>query len=68
MLDTNILMWAVAGSKRLSRAARREIERAEVIFVSSASLWEISIKISLGKLEIGDDEFARLLSGPAVEA
>jgi PIN domain nuclease of toxin-antitoxin system len=67
LLDTNILIWAVAGSKRLSREARREIERAEVIFVSSASLWEISIKISLGKLEISDDELLQCLEAMGVE-
>lgn len=49
LLDTHLLLWAVAEPRKLPAAARRRIEEADV-FVSAASLWEVSIKAALGKL------------------
>lgn len=49
LLDTHLLLWALARPAKLSAAARKQIETAEV-FVSAASIWEISIKSALGKL------------------
>jgi PIN domain nuclease of toxin-antitoxin system len=49
LLDTHLVLWALADPERLPGAARRLIDVAEV-YVSAASIWEISIKTSLGKL------------------
>ncbi len=49
LLDTHLLLWAVAEPRKLPPGARRRIEEADV-FVSAASLWEVSIKAALGKL------------------
>ena len=49
LLDTHLLLWAVAEPKKLPPAARSRIDGAEV-FVSAASIWEVSIKAALGKL------------------
>jgi PIN domain nuclease of toxin-antitoxin system len=49
LLDTHLVLWALADPERLPGAARRLIDEAEV-YVSAASIWEISIKTSLGKL------------------
>jgi PIN domain nuclease of toxin-antitoxin system len=49
LLDTHVLLWALAAPSRLSLAARRSIERGDV-YVSAASVWEVAIKSSLGKL------------------
>jgi PIN domain nuclease of toxin-antitoxin system len=49
LLDTHLLLWALAAPSRLPPIARRIIEESDV-FVSAASIWEISIKASLGKL------------------
>ena len=48
-LDTHLLLWAVAEPRKLPPGARKRIEEADV-FVSAASLWEVSIKAALGKL------------------
>lgn len=57
LLDTHILLWWAAGDKRLSKVARRIIEKEEnLIFVSAASFWELAIKKSLGRLEIDLEE------------
>ena len=50
LLDTHLLLWALSGPSRLSPAARKQIRNAEV-YVSAASIWEISIKSALGKLK-----------------
>jgi PIN domain nuclease of toxin-antitoxin system len=51
LLDTHIFLWAVADDRKLSKTARKLIVDADDVFVSSASIWEISIKAGLGKLD-----------------
>ena len=48
LLDTHLLLWAAANSKRLSREARELLEDADNdVYYSAASIWEIAIKSSL---------------------
>lgn len=49
LLDTHLLLWAVAEPDRLSSSARKRIDDS-VVFVSAASIWEVSIKAALGKI------------------
>lgn len=49
LLDTPIALWAVAGSRRLTRKARELILEADEVHVSAATLWEIAIKHALGR-------------------
>ena len=49
LLDTHLLLWAVGEPKKLPPGARKRIADSEV-FVSAASIWEVSIKAALGKL------------------
>ncbi len=56
LLDTHALIWALAGSRRLSGRAQAAIEDPDnEVLVSSISGWEIAIKKASGKLEIPDD-------------
>lgn len=55
LLDTHILLWALADDPRLSHKARRLIEEASEIYISAATLWELAIKIGLGRLEVDLD-------------
>ena len=50
LLDTHLLLWALSSPSKLSRKARQRIDSSEV-YASAASIWEISIKCSLGKLD-----------------
>lgn len=50
LLDTHALLWWLLDDAALPGSARRAIERAEAVYVSSASVWEIAIKQRLGKL------------------
>lgn len=49
LLDTHALVWALMAPELLSAAAREAIERAAILGVSSASLYEIRYKHALGK-------------------
>lgn len=50
LLDTNALLWLVEGNARLGPVARAAISGAGAIYFSEVSLFEISIKVSAGKL------------------
>lgn len=50
LLDTHLLLWAAGGLGPLPATARKMIEDpANELYFSAASLWEISIKIRLGR-------------------
>lgn len=55
LLDTHVFIWAVTDSRKLKAAARQQMLAADQIYVSAASIWEIAIKVRLGKIE-GDPE------------
>jgi PIN domain nuclease of toxin-antitoxin system len=55
LLDTHLLLWALSSPSRLSKRARKRIDSSEV-FASAASIWEVSIKCALGKLEADPSE------------
>jgi PIN domain nuclease of toxin-antitoxin system len=53
LIDTSTFLWFISDSDKLSRNARRFIADMENdLVLSVASLWEIAIKTSLGKLEL----------------
>ncbi len=53
LLDTNAFLWFISGSDRLSGKARDYMADFDnELVLSAASLWEIAIKTSLGKLEL----------------
>lgn len=66
LLDTHAFLWFLLDDERLSVPARTAIEQTETLFLSSASHWEIAIKIALGKFALPEPfaEFmARELAG-----
>ncbi|MCX7411639.1 MAG: type II toxin-antitoxin system VapC family toxin [Planctomycetales bacterium] len=53
LLDTHTLIWFVEGSGRLSPLARTIVtDMSNTCVVSTASLWEIAIKLGSGKLKM----------------
>jgi PIN domain nuclease of toxin-antitoxin system len=53
LIDTSAFLWSISDSDKLSDNARQVIADLEnELFISVASLWEIAIKTSLGKLEL----------------
>ena len=51
LLDTHIYLWWLNNDKRLSKKARAMIIDADVVFISSITIWEVAIKMQLGKLD-----------------
>jgi PIN domain nuclease of toxin-antitoxin system len=48
LLDTHLLLWSVASSRRLPKGARSLIlDAANEVFYSAASVWEVAIKSAL---------------------
>lgn len=58
LLDTHIYLWWLQDHPKLSALAREKIISATEVYVSSASIWEASIKIGIGKLEADIDVLA----------
>ena len=52
LIDTHVILWFLAKDKSLSNKAKDIIESSNEIYVSIVSLWEISIKHSINKLDI----------------
>ena len=50
LLDTNALLWFLFDDRRLGRGAHAIIAGSATLALSDASRWEISVKISAGKL------------------
>lgn len=70
LLDTHILVWSLTKDRRLNRPIIYSIESLEnSCYVSIASLWEIGIKYSLGKIElkVSLDDFFELISKTGFE-
>jgi PIN domain nuclease of toxin-antitoxin system len=54
LLDTHTLLWIASSNSTLSQTANNLIvDPANVVYVSIVSLWEIAIKVSIGKLNLG---------------
>ncbi|MBQ9365940.1 MAG: type II toxin-antitoxin system VapC family toxin [Schwartzia sp.] len=51
LIDTHILLWALYDSRQLSDTAKIVIQ-SQKCSLSIASLWEIAIKVSIGKLKV----------------
>jgi len=61
LLDTHILIWALENSPKLSEVAKRAIINGKnVVFVSTVSIWEISIKRATGKLDVPDNLYQEI--------
>ena len=57
LVDTHVLLWWLADDRKLAKSARAIIANPDNdVLVSAASLWEISIKVALGRLEVELDD------------
>ena len=57
LLDTHALLWWLADDARLGSKVRARIEDpGNAVLVSQVSLWEIGIKIGIGKLRVDVSE------------
>ena len=65
LVDTHLLLWAAASSRRLPRGARALIEDpANEVYYSAANIWEIAIKSALRRKDFRVDVPALLAALP----
>lgn len=70
LLDTHALIWFINGDNQLPEKSINLIKNIDnKCFVSIVSIWEIAIKLSLGKLDLhgGFDEISRILRRYEIE-
>jgi PIN domain nuclease of toxin-antitoxin system len=61
LLDTHTLLWLVDSPDKLPTEVTAICEdENNALYISVASSWELSIKMSLGKIELEDNALARL--------
>jgi PIN domain nuclease of toxin-antitoxin system len=51
LADTQIVYWFFHEPEKLPPAARRHLDAASAVYISAASVWEIAIKVRLGKMK-----------------
>jgi len=60
LLDTHLLLWWLNGDGRLPQAVIERVQAPEAeVFISQASLWEMAIKVSIGRLQVDLQELER---------
>lgn len=53
LLDTHVALWWYENPELLNHASRAIIEdTGNAVFISSASVWELNLKVTLGKVKI----------------
>jgi PIN domain nuclease of toxin-antitoxin system len=66
LLDTHMILWWLGNDPRLGDRAREIVEDpVNDILISVVSLWEIVVKIRIGKLEADFDQILRALEAEA---
>jgi PIN domain nuclease of toxin-antitoxin system len=61
LLDTHILYWWLYDRPRLYPLAVQTVVEAQEVYVSAASLWELAIKVRLGKMKADLEEITQLI-------
>jgi PIN domain nuclease of toxin-antitoxin system len=60
LLDTHLVLWWLNGDPRLPQPVVERVQAPEAeVFVSQASLWEMAIKLSIGRLHVDLPELER---------
>ena len=67
LLDTHVYLWWLQDHPNLSDTARSRIISASQVYISSASIWEASIKASIGKLDVDVDQLVAEIANSGFE-
>jgi PIN domain nuclease of toxin-antitoxin system len=60
LLDTHLVLWWLSGYPRLPQPVVERVQAPQAeVFVSQASLWEMAIKVSIGRLQVDIPELER---------
>ncbi|MGD0631696.1 MAG: type II toxin-antitoxin system VapC family toxin [Terracidiphilus sp.] len=61
LLDTQIVYWLFYEPNSLPKKAREQIVEAAAVYVSSVTVWEIAIKVRIGKMNADPKQLVLLL-------
>jgi PIN domain nuclease of toxin-antitoxin system len=61
LLDTQIVYWLFYEPRKVPAVARRLIADADEVLISAVAVWEIAIKVRIGKMNADPEELAQLL-------
>lgn len=62
LLDTHIFLWCIKNDRRLSKEIKSKITKSSDVYISSASIWEITIKVKLKKLDANIERVIQAIS------
>lgn len=62
LLDTHVFIWSIKDDRRLSKSTKNKIINATDVYISSASIWEATIKIKLNKLDVDIEEMVEAIT------
>ncbi len=62
LLDTHVFLWCIKNDRRLSKATKTKILQADEVYISSASIWEATIKVKLKKLDVDIEKIVEAIS------
>jgi PIN domain nuclease of toxin-antitoxin system len=52
LVDTHVWLWLLESPTKLAPAVRTALEHADDLVLSAASVWELAIKVRLGKIDL----------------
>lgn len=52
LLDTHVWIWLLQEPGKISETVLQQLEAADTLVLSVASMWEIALKVELGKLAL----------------
>ena len=61
VVDTHVLLWMLGDDRKLSARARRAIDEAQRVLVSSISFWEVGMLVEKGRVELEGQNLAFLV-------
>lgn len=62
LLDTHVFLWYIKADRKLTAKSKAMIQNAIEVYVSSASIWEATIKVKIGKLDVKIDDLISAIS------
>lgn len=66
LVDTHIVYWFFVEPKKLPAAARTHMDGASAVYVSAASVWEIAIKVKIGKMNANPERLIQQIPAAGI--
>ena len=63
LLDTHIYLWWLQDHPKLPQSAKADIVAASEVYISSASIWEATIKAGIGRLDVDVNALVAEIAG-----